>query len=226
MAHEQPSTLARYLFVAYVLLVVYASLHPFSGWRDRGLPPFAFVAAPFTRPMPVFDVVVNVIGYVPLGFLAALAAYPRLRGGRAFVFGFACSLLLSFALESLQLYLPTRTSSNLDLLANAAGGALGALAAVAGPRALRLEEGLLRLRERFMLPGRRIDLGLVLIGLWLLSQLNPETLLFGTADLRELFRGPPGCSSSAWAPRDSRCGCSPPRWWRARSRCAASPSAC
>jgi len=37
MAHEQPSTLARYLFVAYVLLVVYASLHPFSGWRDRGL---------------------------------------------------------------------------------------------------------------------------------------------------------------------------------------------
>src|SRR6267142_9105 len=137
MAHEQPSTLARYLFVAYVLLVVYASLHPFSGWRDRGLPPFAFVAAPFTRPMPVFDVVVNVIGYVPLGFLAALAA-------------------------------------------------------VAGTRALRLEEGLLRLRERFMLPGRRIDLGLVLIGLWLLSQLNPETLLFGTGDLRELFRAPSG----------------------------------
>ena len=192
MAHEQPSTLARYLFVAYVLLVVYASLHPFSGWRDRGLPPFAFVAAPFTRPMPVFDMVVNVIGYVPLGFLAALAAYPRLRGGRAFVFGFACSLLLSFALESLQLYLPSRTSSNLDLLTNAAGGALGALAAVAGTRALRLEEGLLRLRERFMLPGRRIDLGLVLIGLWLLSQLNPETLLFGTGDLRELFRAPSG----------------------------------
>src|SRR5258706_489018 len=131
MAHEQPSTLARYLFVAYVLLVVYASLHPFSGWRDRGLPPFAFVAAPFTRPMPVFDVVVNVIGYVPLGFLAALAAYPRLRGGGAFVFGFACSLFLSFTLESLQLYLPSRTSSNLDLLANAAGGALGALAAAA-----------------------------------------------------------------------------------------------
>src|SRR5258708_13935647 len=187
MAHEQLSPLARYLFVAYVLLVVYASLHPFSGWRDRGMPPFAYVAAPFTRPMPVFDVVVNVIGYVPLGFLAALAAYPRLRGGGAFVFGFACSLFLTFTLESLQLYLPSRTSSNLDLLANAAGGALGALAAVAGTRALRLEEGLLRLRERFMLPGRRIDLGLVLIGLWLLSQLNPETLLFGTGD-QQRFR--------------------------------------
>src|SRR5258707_5414460 len=138
MAHEQPSTLARYLFVAYVLLVVYASLHPFYGWRDRGLPPFAFVAAPFNRPMPVFDMVVNVIGYVPLGFLAALAAYPRLRGGGAFVFGFACSLLLSFALESLQLYLPSRTSSNLDLLTNAAGGAPWTPAAVAAEPALRL----------------------------------------------------------------------------------------
>src|SRR6267142_5615616 len=180
MARWQPSTLARYLFVAYVLLVVYASLHPFSGWRDRGLPPFAFVAAPFTRPMPVFDVVVNVIGYVPLGFLAALAAYPRLRGGRAFVFGFACSLLLSFALESLQLYLPTRTSSNLDLIANAAGGSLGALAALAASRPLMDAGELQRLRNELFLSGGRVDLGLVLLGLWLFSQLNPETLLFGT----------------------------------------------
>jgi len=192
MTHEQPSALARYLFVAYALLVVYASLHPFFGWRDRGLPPLAFLTAPFNRPMPVFDVVVNVFGYLPLGFLAALAAYPRLRGAGAFAFGSVCAILLSFALESLQLYLPSRTSSNLDLLANAAGAAAGALAAVAGTRALRLEEGLRRLRERRMLPGRGIDLGLVLIGLWLLSQFNPETLLFGTGDLRDLFRTPSG----------------------------------
>src|SRR5258708_18743712 len=107
--------------------------------------------------MPVFDVVVNVIGYVPLGFLATLAAYPRLRGGGAFAFGLACSLLLSFALESLQLYLPSRTSSNLDLLANAAGGARWTLAAVAGARAPRLPGGLLCRRERFLLPVRRLD---------------------------------------------------------------------
>jgi len=36
MSDERPSPLARYLFVAYVFLVVYASLHPFSGWRDQG----------------------------------------------------------------------------------------------------------------------------------------------------------------------------------------------
>src|SRR5512147_800121 len=130
MSGERPFTLARYLFVAYALLVVYASLHPFSGWRDRGLPPLGFLTAPFPRPIQAFDVIANIIGYVPLGFLAVMAAYPALRSRYAFAFGFAFSLLLSFTLELLQLYLPTRTSSNLDLLANAAGGALGALAAL------------------------------------------------------------------------------------------------
>ncbi|HEY6239567.1 MAG TPA: VanZ family protein [Burkholderiales bacterium] len=192
MTGGQPSPLSRYLFVAYVLFAVYASLYPFSGWTDRGVPPFAFLTARITRPIPVFDVVVNVVGYLPLGFLAVLVVHPRLRGASAFLFGFACSILLSFALESLQLYLPTRFSSNLDLLANAAGGATGALAAVVGTRTLQFEEVLRHLRERRMLPGRMVDLGLVLIGLWLLSQVNPETLLFGTGDLRELFRAPSG----------------------------------
>jgi VanZ family protein len=192
MAREQPSTLARYLFVAYLLLVVFASLHPFSGWRDRGLSAFAFLTASFNRPVPAFDLVVNVLGYIPLGFLAVLAAYPRLRGLAAFAFGFACLVLTSFALESLQLYLPTRTSSNLDLLANTAGGALGALAALAATRPLMDAGKLDGLRGKLFLPGGRVDLGLVLLGLWLFSQLSPETLLFGAGDLRDLFKTPSG----------------------------------
>lgn len=192
MPREQSSPLARYLFVAYALLVVYASLHPFSGWRDRGLPPMAFLAAPLPSPIPVFDVFANFLGYVPLGFLAVLAVYPALRRGGAFAFGVLCALLLSLALETLQLYLPTRISSNLDLFANTAGGLGGALAAVVTSERILHEEGLQALRYRLFLPGGRTDLGLVLLGLWLLSQFNPETLLFGTGDLRELFRSPSG----------------------------------
>ena len=193
----QPSTLARYLFAAYVPLVVCASLDPFSGWRDRGLPPFAFLTAPFPRPIPVFDVVANIIGYLPLGFLAVLAVYPWLRRGYALGFGLACSASLSFALEALQLYLPTRTSSNLDLLANTVGGAAGALVALATTRPLMDAQGLQRLRNRLFLAGRRTDLGLVLLGLWLFAQLNPQTLLFGTGDLRDLFKTPSGKLYSA-----------------------------
>src|SRR5438046_1113667 len=107
-------------------------------------------------------------------------------------FGLACSAFLSLALESLQLYLPTRTSSNLDLLANTMGGAAGALAALATTRSLMDAEGLQRLRNRLFLAGRRTDLGLVLLGLWLFAQLSPETLLFGTGDLRDLFKAPSG----------------------------------
>src|SRR6266516_1959836 len=175
MSHAQPSTLARYLFVAYALLVVYASLHPFSGWRDQGVPQFAFLTARVPRPYLPFDLAATLLGYMPLGFLAVL-----------------CALALSLALESLPLYLPTRTSSNLDLFANTAGGIIGALAAAAASRRLLREEGLKAIRDRLFLPGSGIDLGLVLLGLWLIAQLNPGMLLFGTGDLRELFRPPPG----------------------------------
>ena len=192
MAREQPSTLARYLFVAYLLLVVYASLHPFFGWRDRGLPTFAFLTASFNRPVPAFDVVVNVLGYMPLGFLAVLAAYPRLRGGRAAAFGVACSIAASFVLESLQVYLPTRTASNLDLIANTAGGAIGALSAMVATGPLMDAGKLENLRRELFLPGRRVDLGLVLLGLWIFSQLSPEILLFGSGDLRDIFKTPSG----------------------------------
>src|SRR6266704_3189981 len=192
MSNEQPSTLARYLFVAYALLVVYASLHPFSGWRDQGVPQFAFLTARFPRPYLPFDLAANLLGYMPLGFLAVLAAHPILRGRAAFVFAVLCALALSLALESLQLYLPTRTSSNLDLFANTAGGIIGALAAAAASRRLLREEGLKAIRDRLFLPGSGIDLGLVLLGMWLIAQLNPGMLLFGTGDLRGLFRPPPG----------------------------------
>ena len=192
MAREQPSTLARYLFVAYLLLVVYASLHPFFGWRDRGLPAFAWLTASFNRPVPAFDVFVNVLGYMPLGFLAVLAVYPRWRGASGLAFALACSVLTSFILESLQVYLPTRTASNLDLIANTAGGAAGAIAALAATRPLLVAGKLEGLRGELFLPGRRVDLGLVLLGLWLFSQLNPEMLLFGTGDLRDLFKTPSG----------------------------------
>src|SRR3989475_10370262 len=100
MALWQPSTLARYLFAAYIPLVVYASLHPFSGWRDRGLPPFAFLTASVSRPIQVFDAVANIISYMRLDFLAVLAMYPWLRRSYAFGFDLACLVLLRLALQS------------------------------------------------------------------------------------------------------------------------------
>lgn len=192
MSREQPPALGRYLLVAYAFLVVYASLHPFSGWRDQGLPVFAFLNARFVGPFHTFDIAANVIGYVPFGFLAAISLRPPLRRRAAFVWGTLSAALLSLLLESLQLYLPARTPSSLDLLANSAGGAIGALLAATTGGPPPRERGLLAFRDRVFLPGRRVDLGLVLLGLWLLAQLNPGTLLFATGDLRDFLRPPSG----------------------------------
>jgi VanZ family protein len=181
------SPLARILFAVFAALTVYASLYPMEGWRGAGVSPFAYLTAPWPRHITHFDIAVNVLGYVPYGFLAAAALQPRLRGPAAFIAATASAVVLSLALEALQSYLPARIASNLDAMCNVLGAAIGAAAAVHyGPRLL--EEGAFaRLRQRAFLPGGAIDLGLALMGLWLLIQLNPTTLLFGAGDLREFL---------------------------------------
>lgn len=189
---ESPSSLARYLFIAYALLVIYASLHPFSGWIDPGVPPLAFLTAPLPRYLTAFDLTANVVGYLPFGFLAVLALYPGVRGGPAAGIAFSAGLALSLSVEALQTYLPSRFPSNVDVASNSLGALLGAVIAIMTTRLLLRDAGIQALRYRLFRDGGRVDLGLVLLGLWLLSQLNPETLLFGNGDLRGLFQNAGG----------------------------------
>jgi len=185
------SPLARYLLLAYALLIVYASLHPFSGWRDQGVGAFAYLSGALPRYITVFDLVTNFAAYLPLGFLAVLALHPFLRGAPAFAATGLAGCALSLALEALQTFLPSRIPSVVDLATNGIG-----LFAGAG-LGLRFGVGLLHsgrmhaLRDRMFLAGHHYDAGLVLLALWLFTQLNPETLLFGNGDLRDLLEDPP-----------------------------------
>ncbi|HLS86045.1 MAG TPA: VanZ family protein [Burkholderiales bacterium] len=180
------SPLARLLFGVYALLVVYATLYPLSGWREHGLSPFAYLSAPWPAYVTRFDIVVNVLGYVPLGFFGMLAVVPRTGGPLALALVLAGSGLLSLGLEAAQAYLPARIPTKVDVLTNLSGAAAGALGGLLLAPWL-LEHGpLKRLRATAFRPGARIDVGLVLIGLWLFTQLNPATLLFGLGDLRDL----------------------------------------
>jgi VanZ family protein len=177
--------------------VVYASLYPLEGWHDLGLSPFAYLSSPWPRYLITFDSALNVLGYLPYGFLCVLALYPRQRGLGAFGIAVASAALLSLSLEAAQSYLPTRDASKLDVLCNLAGTAFGAgLAMLAAPALLA--GPLQRLRNAAFLDGTDIDVGLALLALWLFIQLNPATLLFGAGDLRDWL--PPG-SSRARAPQ-------------------------
>jgi len=170
-----PTRLPQYLAALYALMIVYASLEPFSGW----LPPLPDTPFFLFAPWPRFtrsDVAINVLAYAPFGLLLALIGRrrPAVRLGTAIGVG----TLLSFAMESLQTLLPTRDASSVDLVSNSLGTAIGAFAALAFNRAPRLRERVAQWRYRMFLEGRAGDFGLALLAIWLVSQLNPGIPLF------------------------------------------------
>lgn len=184
-AHRGPILLSRYLALAWCGLVIYGSLHPFSGWRDTGASPFAFLEGGWPRYWTAFDLAANIAIYLPLGFFTALALSPlpgRLTGP---LLATVLAALVSFGLEAAQTWLPSRVPSNLDLACNSLGSLLGAIVGYRdGPR---IFAWLAALQQRLIAPVPHAELGLTLLGLWLLTQFSPETLLFGTGDLRHLL---------------------------------------
>jgi VanZ family protein len=181
------SPLSLYLAGAYTLLAIYGSLYPVAGWHDSGAPLTAFLTAPWPRYYTGFDIVGNVAAYLPLGFLWATALQPRLGPAVAVLAAFAIGVSSSLTLEVLQHFLPSRVPSNLDLACNSAGTLAGALAGAYWGRVM-LDGGRLHaLRHRLFVPGTAADAGLMLVWLWLLTQFNPDTLLFGNGTVRDLL---------------------------------------
>jgi VanZ family protein len=171
------SLLPHFLAVLYGLSIAYASLQPFAPWVAPlpGTPFFLF--APWPSRWIRADVALNVIAYVPLGLFTTLI--PR-RASPAGKLAIACAIGggLSFALETLQMYLPPRDASTIDLLSNTAGTLVGALGGIALLRSAVLRRALSRLRERWFLRGGTGDLGLALVLIWLAVQVNPGIPLF------------------------------------------------
>jgi hypothetical protein len=181
MARAQGSPLARELCAVYTLLIVYATLHPFSGWRDRGLSPFAWTDA-WPRQVLPFDLGLNVAAYLPLGAFIVWAAWPRMMLGIAVLIAPICGAALSAMLESLQTYLPSRIPSLADFATNVLGTALGAL--LAATVVLVFGRGFAaRAFRNWFADTPDQARALILAGLWLFAVLFPESILFGHGSL-------------------------------------------
>lgn len=175
------SVYARAALVLYALLIVYGSWFPFSGWRDNGIAPFAYLFSPFAHYWTGFDVITNVLAYFPLGVLGVFAAYPRLRGAWSALLVSVSGALLSMVMEAVQTWLPSRVASNVDFLTNTGGCLLGAIAGVLLTPYF-LEHGrLLRLRGRWF--THEASRGLIMLTLWPLAQIYPQGYLFGHGQL-------------------------------------------
>lgn len=171
------SSFSRVGLLAYVFAIVYASWYPFSGWCGISGPPTVFLFAGFPRYWTWFDVITNVLAYIPLGLLIVFSLHPYIKGKGAACFAIVSGVLLSFIMETVQSYLPSRVPSNLDLMTNFLGTCIGAYVGVVFVPTF-LDRGLFhRLGQSwFRQEARGI---LIVLALWPLAQIYPQSFLFG-----------------------------------------------
>lgn len=176
------SPVARATLLAYILLIVYASWFPFSGWHNNGLAPLTYLQnMALPRYWTWFDVGINIVGYIPLGALIVYSLHPRVRAWVAVLLASICGILLSGTMEAVQSFLPSRVASNLDFFTNAAGCLAGAAGGALSAVKLLDQSNLYRLRQHWF--AQHASQGLVLLALWPLAQIYPQGYLFGLGQL-------------------------------------------
>ena len=175
-------TVAWPLAGIYAALIIYASLYPFEGWRSQGVDWTAFLVAPWPRYWTGFDVLSNVLGYAPLGFVVALALQRSAPALPAVSVTLAIGSLLALAMESLQLFLPARVPSNLDWCLNSFGTFMGAGSAWILERFGFLDRWS-RFRANWFLPDAKGSL--VLIALLPIALLFPAPVPMGLGQVLE-----------------------------------------
>lgn len=175
-------TAAWPLVWTYAVLIAYASLYPFDNWRIQGIAPWAFLTAPLPRYWTGFDVLSNVVGYAPFGFLLALALHRTRHRWPAIALTTLVAAALSLTMESLQMFLPVRVPSNVDAALNISGACAGAVVA----RSLEWV-GLLdrwsRFRDSWFVPDA--SGAMALLAIWPLALLFPAPVTFGLGQVLE-----------------------------------------
>lgn len=187
---ETRARLRTWLAIGYVLFIVYASLSPFTGWREQGLNFFAVLSVPLQLTYTAFDAVLNFLSYLPLGLLLVLALRARFGARLSITLGVLLAVLLSASMEFSQMYLPSRISSNMDLLSNSIGALIGALLAERMTALPWLITRVTRWRNTLFHHGKEMDFGLALLALWMFGQMNPSLPMLGNVFISEVARQP------------------------------------
>ena len=116
----------RSLLLILAVLVSYGSLYPF-GFRadDISWPEFQAFISDWSFLTSRGDLIANVLLFAPIGFIGLLAAEPGLRQRVPLFLTVVLALLLAFALQVAQLWIPGRSPEVGDAVVNAIGLALG-----------------------------------------------------------------------------------------------------
>ncbi len=176
----------KWFALAYAALIVYGSLFPFTGWSYAGVKPFGFLTAQWPAHHSRPDILTNVLAYIPLGLLFVLWWRRRRFVVGPVILATMIGAALSFLMEYLQQFLPSRDASLMDLITNVSGTLVGAVLAILVRSDWLPGRVLMEWRARWVKPGRLFDLGLLAIGAWALSQVTP---LVPSLDVGKLHHG-------------------------------------
>jgi VanZ family protein len=179
-----------WLTIGYTLFIMYGSLSPFTGWREQGLSFMDVISTPFQLTYTAFDAVINLLSYLPFGLLVGLVLRIRFGAIVSVILGLCLGVLLSAGMEYLQMYLPTRTSSNMDLLTNSVGALAGAVLAASMTSWTWLFSRMTRWHTDLFHHGKEMDFGLALLVLWMFGQINPSLPMLGNVFISEVARQP------------------------------------
>lgn len=159
--------------IAYFVLIFYGSLYPFSEWRMPQAPLFDYLTPVMPKYISMSDVWVNAMVYIPLGLL--LAGLMRRDSGLPSAV-FTATLIgggISFLMETLQMFLPGRVSSVLDLALNTSGSLFGALLVWVFYPHSWFGRQIAKWRNYWFLPGLMVEASLFLLLFAMLAGLSP-----------------------------------------------------
>jgi len=188
--HTTHARLRIWLMTGYALFIAYASLSPFAGWRNQGIEFCDVLNAQLSLSYTAFDSIANIFSYLPLGFLIALTLRARFGAAPSTMFALILGILLSMSMEYLQMFLPSRISSNTDLISNSLGTLIGSLLAVGVTSQTWIFFRLTEWRSNLFRQGKEADFGLAMLVLWIFGQINPSLPILGNIFLSKIAQQP------------------------------------
>lgn len=179
-----PSRAIWLITIAYALLIAYGSLFPISGWRSPPGDVFAYLGMGIPY-LGRSDFVLNVLVYMPVGLFFLLALRRSFSSGIAVLLATLTGILLSFSMETLQVFLPNRSPGIIDLVTNTMGTFFGAMLGHLAHGKTSSGQRLLALREHYLLEGSWVNMGLLILGLWALMHLSPIVVSLDMGKIRQ-----------------------------------------
>jgi VanZ family protein len=181
---QNPSPAIWFIAIAYALLIAYGSLFPLSGWRSPPGDVFAYLGMGIPY-LGRSDFVLNVLVYIPVGLFFLIAFRRSFGSGTAVLLATLTGILLSFSMETLQVFLPNRSPGIIDLITNTMGTFFGALLSHLAHGKTSTGQRLHALREHYFLQGSWVNMGLLILGLWALMHLSPIVVTLDMGKIRQ-----------------------------------------